>query len=69
MRRPPTQLPGIDEEVDPREIDKVITEAAGMTSRWSLFRRFLYDRLKVFSGIFVCVYFLHFDYIFTCHVQ
>ncbi|ETW85599.1 hypothetical protein HETIRDRAFT_470679 [Heterobasidion irregulare TC 32-1] len=52
MRRPPTQLSGIDEEVDPREIDKVITEAAGMASRWSLFRRFLYDRLKVFSGIF-----------------
>lgn len=46
MRRPPTQLPGIDEEVDPREIDKVITEAAGMASRWSLFRRFLYDRMK-----------------------
>ncbi|KZO95834.1 COG4-domain-containing protein [Calocera viscosa TUFC12733] len=31
---------------DPREIDKVLTEAAGMAGRWGLFRRFLLDRLK-----------------------
>ncbi|KAH9925281.1 COG4-domain-containing protein [Fomitopsis serialis] len=36
----------IDEEVDPREIDKVLSEAAGMSGRWSLFRKFMYDRLK-----------------------
>lgn len=33
--------------VDAREIDKVITEVAGMSGRWSMFRKFLYDRLKV----------------------
>ncbi len=38
-----------DEEdlVDPREIDKVVTEAAGMSGRWGLFRKFMHDRLKV----------------------
>ncbi|KAI0736560.1 COG4-domain-containing protein [Fomitopsis betulina] len=36
----------VDEEVDPREIDKVLTEAAGMSGRWSLFRKFMHDRLK-----------------------
>ncbi|EJU05592.1 COG4-domain-containing protein [Dacryopinax primogenitus] len=35
-----------DEGPDPREIDKVLTEAAGMAGRWGLFRRFLLDRLK-----------------------
>jgi conserved oligomeric Golgi complex subunit 4 len=32
---------------DPREIDKLLSELAGMIGRWSLFRRFLYDRLRV----------------------
>ena len=36
-----------DDLVDPREIDKVLTEAAGMSGRWGLFRKFLHDRLKV----------------------
>ncbi|KAI0060834.1 COG4-domain-containing protein [Artomyces pyxidatus] len=35
-----------EDEVNPRDIDKVITEAAGMAGRWSLFRRFLMDRLS-----------------------
>ncbi|KAL6309196.1 COG4-domain-containing protein [Sparassis latifolia] len=35
-----------EDTVDPREIDKVITEAAGMSGRWSLFRKFIHDRLK-----------------------
>ncbi|THH27626.1 hypothetical protein EUX98_g6565 [Antrodiella citrinella] len=36
----------VDEEiVDPREIDKVLSEVAGMAGRWSMFRKFLYDRL------------------------
>ena len=36
-----------DDAVDPREIDKVLTEAAGMSGRWGLFRKFMHDRLKV----------------------
>ncbi|KAI0029318.1 COG4 transport protein-domain-containing protein [Vararia minispora EC-137] len=40
-----------EEVVDQREIDKVITEAAGMASRWHLFRRFLYDRLNVRQSV------------------
>ena len=42
-----------DEEdlVDPREVDKVVSEAAGMSSRWGLFRKFMHDRLKVASRI------------------
>ncbi|KAF8317381.1 COG4-domain-containing protein [Clavulina sp. PMI_390] len=32
--------------VDPRDIDQFLTELAGMAGRWSLFRRFLYDRLR-----------------------
>jgi conserved oligomeric Golgi complex subunit 4 len=36
----------VDEDiVDPREIDKVLTEVAGMAGRWALFRRFLFERL------------------------
>ena len=36
-----------DETVDAREIDKVLTEVAAMAGRWSLFRKFLYERLQV----------------------
>lgn len=37
----------IDEEVvDPREIDKALTETAQMSGRWSLFRKFLFERLE-----------------------
>ncbi|KAJ8462975.1 hypothetical protein ONZ51_g10559 [Trametes cubensis] len=32
--------------VDPREIDKVLSEAAGMSGRWGLFRKFMHERLK-----------------------
>ena len=45
--RRPQQAAVQEEAIDPRDIDKVITEAAGMASRWNLFRRFLFDRLKV----------------------
>ncbi|KAI9510394.1 COG4-domain-containing protein [Russula earlei] len=38
--------PVSEEDVNPRDIDKVISEAAGMAGRWSLFKRFLVDRLK-----------------------
>lgn len=47
VRRQPMQGSMVEDEVDAREIDKVISEAAGMASRWNLFRRFLYDRLRV----------------------
>ncbi|KAH9951407.1 COG4-domain-containing protein [Amylocystis lapponica] len=45
-RRQPLQPSEEDDVVDPREIDKVLTEAAGMGGRWELFRKFMYDRLK-----------------------
>ncbi|KAK7693068.1 hypothetical protein QCA50_002633 [Cerrena zonata] len=37
---------GDDDLVDPREIDKVLTEVSAMAGRWSLFRKFLYNRLQ-----------------------
>ncbi|KAI0003322.1 COG4-domain-containing protein [Russula compacta] len=45
VRRPPPALHS-EEDVNPRDIDKVISEAAGMAGRWNLFKRFLVDRLK-----------------------
>lgn len=47
----------VDEEVDPREINKVLTEAAGMSGRWSIFRKFMHDRLKVNIPLFLCLLF------------
>jgi conserved oligomeric Golgi complex subunit 4 len=49
---------------DPREIDKLLSELAGMVSRWSLFRRFLYDRLRVRSSSLV-----HFRYVLIINSQ
>ncbi|OCH95231.1 COG4-domain-containing protein [Obba rivulosa] len=50
-RRQPSQPGTVDEDtVDPREIDKVLTEIAGISSRWALFRKFMYGRLKEFSN-------------------
>ncbi|KAF9451228.1 COG4-domain-containing protein, partial [Macrolepiota fuliginosa MF-IS2] len=45
-RRQP--LPQNNEEpaVDPREIDKVLSEIAGMLGRWSLFKKFLLESLS-----------------------
>ncbi|KAH9001665.1 COG4-domain-containing protein [Lactarius akahatsu] len=40
-----TTTPLSEDDVNPRDIDKVISEAAGMAGRWNLFRRFLLDRL------------------------
>ncbi|KAI0328076.1 COG4-domain-containing protein [Cubamyces sp. BRFM 1775] len=41
----------MDEDfVDPREIDKVLSEAAGMSGRWGLFRKFMHERLKSEPG-------------------
>jgi COG4 transport protein len=33
--------------IDPREIDKVLSELAGMVGRWHLFKKFLSEDLKV----------------------
>ncbi|KAI0262967.1 COG4-domain-containing protein [Gloeopeniophorella convolvens] len=46
VTRRPTQGGLPEDEVNPRDIDKVISEVAGMAGRWNLFRRFLLDRLK-----------------------
>ncbi|KAI0747723.1 COG4-domain-containing protein [Daedaleopsis nitida] len=40
-----------DDLVDPRELDKVLVEAAGMSGRWGLFRKFMHDRLKEESDL------------------
>lgn len=40
----PSQPP--ESDIDPREIDQILLEISGMASRWGLFRRFVYDRLK-----------------------
>ena len=45
----PRKLQASSEEltIDPREIDKVLSELAGMVGRWHLFKKFLYEDLKV----------------------
>lgn len=48
IRRAASQMSNVEEDiVDAREIDRVLTEVAGMAGRWSLFRKFLYERLRV----------------------
>lgn len=45
-RQQPSIAP--DEElVDPREIDRVVSEVAVMAGRWNLFKKFLSERLEV----------------------
>ncbi|KAL1755392.1 COG4 transport protein-domain-containing protein [Schizophyllum commune] len=43
------------EEVDPREIDKVVSEAAGMVSRWNVFRKFLCETMQ-FAALLATYY-------------
>jgi hypothetical protein len=49
-------VPGIapttleDENVDPREVDAVLSEIAQISGRWELYRRFMYGRLHVSSS-------------------
>ncbi|KAJ7135036.1 COG4 transport protein-domain-containing protein [Mycena crocata] len=44
-RQQPSMAP--DEDlVDPREIDKVLSEVAGMAGRWNLFKKFLSESLR-----------------------
>lgn len=40
--------------IDPREIDKVLSEIAGMMGRWNLFKKFLSEALKVKQFLFCC---------------
>ncbi|KAG2149193.1 COG4-domain-containing protein [Suillus clintonianus] len=35
-----------DDDLDPREIDKLLSEIAGMSGRWYLFRKFLVEQLQ-----------------------
>ncbi|KAJ7098169.1 COG4 transport protein-domain-containing protein [Mycena belliarum] len=44
-RQTPSTAPDED-VVDPREIDKVLSEVAGMAGRWNLFKKFLSESLK-----------------------
>ncbi|KDQ59403.1 hypothetical protein JAAARDRAFT_56419 [Jaapia argillacea MUCL 33604] len=47
LRRQASLASGVEEDtLDPREIDKVLVEVAGIVSRWSLLRKFLYERLQ-----------------------
>lgn len=47
MRRQPSNMSAAEDEgPDPREVDKVLTEAAGMAGRWSLLKKFLIERLQ-----------------------
>ncbi|KAI0340154.1 COG4-domain-containing protein [Trametopsis cervina] len=47
LRRAVSTMGAAEEDVvDARDIDKVLTEVSGMGGRWSLFRKFLYDRLE-----------------------
>ena len=41
------QTPQSDEDYDPRDIDKILYEIAGMSARWSLFRKFLAEEHQV----------------------
>jgi hypothetical protein len=47
-RRPPASMNPDEAAVDPREIDRVLSELAGMIGRWSLFRKFLAEALSVY---------------------
>ncbi|KAH0830472.1 COG4 transport protein-domain-containing protein [Lanmaoa asiatica] len=48
MSAPRKQFPTAVEmdDVDPREIDKTLSEIAGMSGRWNLFRKFLVEQLQ-----------------------
>jgi hypothetical protein len=48
LRRQPNE----DVAIDPREIDKVLSELAGMIGRWHLFKKFLSEALKVVFFLF-----------------
>ncbi|CAK5279533.1 unnamed protein product [Mycena citricolor] len=43
-RQPPVTMD--EESLDPRDIDKVVSEVAGMTGRWNLFKKFVSENLR-----------------------
>lgn len=45
-RRPQSSTGVEDGAVDPRDIDKVLSELAGMIGRWQLFRKFIIESVK-----------------------
>ncbi|GLB35270.1 putative COG4 transport protein [Lyophyllum shimeji] len=45
-KRPPVSTNPDEAAVDPREIDKVLSELAGMIGRWNLFTKFLVEALS-----------------------
>lgn len=55
MNNPPVTLLSVNQRkaqsdengIDPREIDKVSSEVAGMIGRWNLFRKFIIEALAV----------------------
>lgn len=58
----PRKLQASSEELplDPREIDKVLSELAGMVGRWHLFKKFLSEDLKVPNDLTVAPIYLTF---------
>ncbi len=51
IRRQTSVMSPDEEGVDPREIDKVLVEAASMAGRWNLFRKFLCESMTVRHAI------------------
>ncbi|KAK0210472.1 COG4 transport protein-domain-containing protein [Desarmillaria ectypa] len=49
IRRQTSAMPLDEEGIDPREIDKVLIEAASMAGRWNLFRKFLCESMTTSS--------------------
>ncbi|KAJ6611757.1 COG4 transport protein-domain-containing protein [Mycena sp. CBHHK59/15] len=45
-RRQQSSVAPDEDVVDPREIDKVLSEVAGMAGRWNLFKKFLSENLR-----------------------
>ena len=58
----PRKLQTSSEElaIDPREIDKVLSELAGMVGRWHLFKKFLSEDLKVLNNLLTTLIYLIF---------
>ncbi|KAL4064326.1 COG4 transport protein-domain-containing protein [Scleroderma citrinum] len=47
----PQPVTNEDDGPDPREIDKTLSEIAGMCGRWNLFRKFLVEQLQPFEDL------------------
>jgi hypothetical protein len=51
----PRRQPGEETAIDPREIDKVLSEVAAMIGRWNLFKKFLSQALKVSFSMYTLI--------------